>query len=270
MVRSTQIEALDHIARPVIAVGNDYPAGHWIAPHRHRRSQLLYGGSGTIVVATDLGTWLVPPERAVWIPGGIEHDVRMIGAVSTRSLYFEPGAAAGLPDRCEVLGVSAFLRALLEEAADVAADFAPDSREAALMALLQHEVRRLPVLKLSLPFPAHARLAARCRAFLAHPNQKDTIEHWCAAAGLSRRSFTRTFRQETGLSFGAWRQQACLFAALPRLIAGDFVTAIALDLGYDNPASFTTMFRRVLGEPPTRYVGRQGSLAGAQKWLRRS
>jgi AraC-like DNA-binding protein len=72
--------------------------------------------------------------------------------------------------------------------------------------------------------------------------------------GMSRRAFTRQFKRETGLSFVSWRQQACLFAALPRLVAGEPVTTVAIDLGYENPASFTTMFKRILGAPPRDYL----------------
>ncbi len=35
---------------------------------------------------------------------------------------------------------------------------------------------------------------------------------------------------------------------------GEAVTNIALDLGYDSPAAFTTMFRKTLGFPPSRYL----------------
>jgi methylphosphotriester-DNA--protein-cysteine methyltransferase len=62
------------------------------------------------------------------------------------------------------------------------------------------------------------------------------------------------FRRETGLSFATWRQQACLVAVLPRLVAGEPVTAVAIDLGYDNPAAFTSMFKRVLGSSPRNYL----------------
>ena len=77
---------------------------------------------------------------------------------------------------------------------------------------------------------------------------------WADALAMNRRTFTRLFRAETGMSFGEWRQQACLFAALPRLAAGESVTALALDLGYESPAAFTSMFKRVLGAPPSRYM----------------
>ena len=83
------------------------------------------------------------------------------------------------------------------------------------------------------------------------------IDHWADAAGLSRRSFTRIFRRETGLSLSTWRQQACLMAALPRLSAGEAVTAVALDLGYDSVPAFTTMFCRMMGTPPKTYLRNQ-------------
>ena len=66
-------------------------------------------------------------------------------------------------------------------------------------------------------------------------------------------SLTRAFRRETGLSLSTWRQQACLFTALPRLADGEAVTSVALDLGYESVAAFTTMFKRMLGAPPRGY-----------------
>lgn len=71
---------------------------------------------------------------------------------------------------------------------------------------------------------------------------------------MSRRSFTRAFHRETGLSLSTWRQQACLFAALPRLADGEPITTVALDLGYESVAAFTTMFKRMLGESPRNWL----------------
>ena len=256
MVRNAMVEAFDAIPQPIIALGNEFPSGHAIAPHRHRRGQLLHGATGTVMVATEHGAWVMPPGRGLWIPPGVVHQLTMLGAVSTRSLYLEPAYAAGLPDHCQVVGISPFLRSLMTEAVDLPVDHDPQSRAGALMALILHEMQRLPVLKLALPFPARGVLAARCRAFLAAPDPHARIDDWADALGMSRRAFTRRFRAETGLSFAAWRQQACLVAALPRLAAGAKVTQVAMDLGYDNPAAFTAMFRRVLGASPRAYLRR--------------
>ncbi len=256
----------DAVPRAVVAIGNEYPAGYAGRPHSHRRAQLLYGATGMMTVSTRHGAWVVPPERAVWLPSGEVHDVRTVGAgVSTRSAYIWPDAIEGLPQKCQVLGMTPLMRNLLLEAVDVPLQYDTAGRDGLVMALLLQEVRRLPVLPLSLPLPQERRLARRCRRLLEQPTPHDTIERWSEALEMSRRAFTRHFRAETGMSFGAWRQQACLFAALPRLAAGEAVTTVALDLGYDSPAAFTSMFRRALGTPPSRYFrssSRTGRLAG--------
>jgi AraC-like DNA-binding protein len=255
MVRNAAIFDYEDTPRPIVALGNDYPVNFTILPHRHRRSQLLYGSDGVLLVRTEQGRWVVPPERGVWLPGGITHEVQSIGAVKVRSVYVEPDAVPGLPAECQVVGVSALMRSLLIEAVDLPLEYDRDSRAGLIMALILEEIGRMPVLPLNLPLPGHAALAARCRHFLDGPTPHDTIDDWCGALAMSRRAFTRLFRQETGLSLSAWRQQACLFHALPRLAAGEPVTVVALDLGYDSAAAFTTMFKRLLGVPPSRYFG---------------
>ncbi|HEX4328113.1 MAG TPA: helix-turn-helix transcriptional regulator [Burkholderiales bacterium] len=254
MARNTRAARLEHTPRPIVAVGNDYPAGHEHAPHQHRRSQLLFAETGTMVVKTAQGSWVVPPHQGIWIPGGVVHGISMLGEVATRSVYLEPGAARGMAAQCRVLGVSPLLRQLLIEAVDLPAEYPRASRAGRLMALLIDEIRGAPALPLSLPFPAERKLAARCRRFVAQPSAQDTIESWCGELGLSRRSFIRRFKSETGLTFAAWQRRACLFAALPRLLQGEAVTTVALDLGYASPASFTTMFKASVGESPSAYL----------------
>jgi AraC-like DNA-binding protein len=253
MVRNSRVEFFDDIQRPLIALGNDFPSGHKVLPHSHRRHQLLYGASGTVVVGTVAGTWMIPPQHGMWIPSGVVHDVLMRGDVATHSLYLEPNALDGVPKTCQVVSISPFMRNLMMEAVDLPVEYDPESRAGALMTLIQHELRQLPERPLALPLPIHAGLMARCQTFLTQPTPHEHIDAWSADLGLSRRAFTRLFRSETGLSFVAWRQQACLLTALPRLIAGEPVTLVALDLGYDNPAAFTAMFKRSLGLSPRHY-----------------
>ena len=81
-----------------------------------------------------------------------------------------------------------------------------------------------------------------------------TIADCVRAASIIARNRARLFARETGRSVGAWRCQALLLVSLSRLAAGEPVTHVALDLGYDSPRALTAMFRRTLGVAPSRYV----------------
>jgi AraC-like DNA-binding protein len=258
-MKNLPIDAVEQVSRPIIVIGSHFPDGHHIRPHQHRRGQLISGTSGLIVLATPEGTWVMPPQRGMWIPPATEHHVRMVGVVRMQSLYLEPGAVPNLPTRCQVVCVSPFMRALMTEALNLPLEYELESRAGTIMELIQHEMQQLPVLPLSLQYPMHGPLAERCRQYLERPNVHETIDNWSKDLGMSRRAFTRFFRRETGQSFVTWRQQACLLCAMPRLAAGEPVTTVAMDLGYENPAAFTLMFKRAFGSPPLTYLGIRSS-----------
>ncbi|MDR6915999.1 AraC-like DNA-binding protein [Pseudomonas sp. 3296] len=251
-MRNVSINLLDDTPRSVVAVGTDYSHGHMLPRHTHRRAQLLYGATGVMQVSTHDGNWVVPPQRAVWIPAGVAHEVLMLG-VSTRSLYIEPGTV-DLGARCQVISVSPLMRHLLMEAVEIPLVYDEAGRDGALIDLLLHELARSAHLPLHIPLPVDARLLGLCRAFLRQPNAHQSPQQWADQLHISLRTFNRLFRQQTTLSFSQWRQRACVVLALARLASGTAVTRIALDFGYDSPAAFSTMFRRLLGQPPSVWM----------------
>ncbi|UVL39143.1 helix-turn-helix transcriptional regulator [Pseudomonas sp. B21-040] len=251
-MRNVSIDLLDDTPRPVVAIGTDYSHGHVLPRHTHRRAQLLYGATGVMQVSTHDGNWVVPPQRAVWIPPGMAHEVLMLG-VSTRSAYIEP-AAVDLGDRCQVISVSPLMRHLLMEAVEIPLTYDEAGRDGALIDLLLHELARSTHLPLHIPLPVDARLLGLCQAFLQHPNAHQSPQQWADQLHISLRTFNRLFRQQTDLSFSQWRQRACVVLALSRLASGTAVTRIAVDFGYDSPAAFSTMFRRVLGQLPSVWM----------------
>ncbi|MCU1724948.1 MULTISPECIES: AraC family transcriptional regulator [unclassified Pseudomonas] len=239
----------------VVVTRQDYADGELFPMHSHRRGQFAYAACGVITVETEAGNWAVPPLRAIWVPAGLSHAMQMRGPVTMLNTYIRPHAAqsVGLPEHCQVFGVSTLVQQLLEKAVDVPAHHSSKGRDAHLMGLLLYEIANMPALSLNAPIPGEPRLALACNGFLAAPSLEIGIDDMAERAGMSRRTFTRQFRTYTGISYIEWRQQACLLAAVVRLGNGEPVTRVAMDLGYSSPSAFATVFKSALGETPSRY-----------------
>ena len=230
--------------------------GDVIPWHTHDHAQLIYSGSGLMRVDSTVGAWVVPPARAVWVPSGIAHQVIAVGAVDMRAVYLEPEAAAGLPEACRVLGVSPLLRELVAAAMALPDDYSVDGPEARLVAVLIDQLRAEPAEQLHLPMPRDRCLRVVSDALVADPADPRALQAFAAVAGASARTLARRFVAETGLTFGAWRQQLRLHEALARLAQGEPVTTVSFAVGYDSPSAFIAMFRKMLGTTPGRYLGR--------------
>src|SRR6476619_8241545 len=70
-------------------IANSYKKGLRIDTHMHREAQLVYGAKGTMQVTTPKGRWLVPPDRAVWVPARLAHSIDMLADIEMRTLYFD-------------------------------------------------------------------------------------------------------------------------------------------------------------------------------------
>ncbi|MBN3723010.1 AraC family transcriptional regulator [Burkholderia sp. Ac-20379] len=255
-MRHTLLDPFEDIPRAVVVTANDYAAGSTFPVHAHRRGQFAFASRGAISVATPEGRWLVPPQRACWVPAGVAHEMTMSGPVTMLNAFVSADAAraARMPAQCCVQGVSALLRQLIEEAVDLPALYALDARPGKLMDLLVAEMAAMPSLSLHAPLPADARLSRACLKWFAAPSIALGLDAAAAEAGMSRRTFTRLFREQTGVSFAQWRQQICLLAAIERLSRGQPVTRVALDLGYASASAFSSAFRGVLGATPSQYL----------------
>jgi AraC-like DNA-binding protein/mannose-6-phosphate isomerase-like protein (cupin superfamily) len=251
--RSTDPADYQRVPRAVAAMPKDFKAGFEITPHRHERAQLIYATAGTMRVSTSEGLWVVPPQRALWVPAGVRHSIVMSGDVTMRTLYLRADAARGMPAICRVFPVSALLRELIVRATELPLRYDEKGSAGHLVALLLAELHGGGTLPLQLAMPRDRRLRHICEALLAAPGDPRTLEQWASSANASSRTLARLFVVETNLTFGAWRQQARVLDAMGRLGSGEAVTRIALDLGYDSVSAFSAMFRRAAGVSPRHY-----------------
>lgn len=245
--------SLDDAPRPVTWRARDFDQPHIVALHRHRRAQLLYAIDGVMEVHTPAGIWVVPPQRAVWIPPEEPHEVRSRAALRMRNLYFDPDRLDNLPSHCGVVTVSPLLRELVLAAFATPPLYDEAGADGRLFSVLLDQIRALPTAPLHLPIPDDQRLRKITDALGDTPADRRTLGDWANDIGTSERTLARRFKRATGMTFGQWRQQARLLAALSRLAEGQAVGTVALDLGYDSQSAFITMFRRTLGTTPKRY-----------------
>ena len=193
---------------------------------------------------------MVPPDHALWVPAGTVHSVAASGHVSMRSIYVTPGAVADLPSRGRVVELTGLMRSLMLEAVNLPQCYEPTSRAGLVMALILEEIPRLPVRPLGLPFPAEPRMAALCHRFLDAPTTRTGIDDWAAALAMSRRTFTRAFRRETGLTPHAYLIDARVRMARRRLTQGEAPASVAAACGFADQAHFTRAFKARMGVTP--------------------
>ncbi|QUX97155.1 AraC family transcriptional regulator [Marinomonas sp. CT5] len=244
---------VDDVPRNVVALSATAVTKDWeLARHQHRKAQLIYSVRGIIRCEVEDGVWIVPPQCAVWVPGDLVHSAR--GSGECYCLFVEPEAVENLPETCCTLSVSPLFRELLLRATEIPALYALGGREERLMATLLDELVMAPVEDFYFPMPRDPRLRQLAEMLLADPAEKITKGDWASRIGMSERSMSRYMSCEVGMSFGRWRRQLHVIIALQRLSKGESVQEVALGLGYENASGFVTMFRKVVGKPPARYL----------------
>lgn len=250
---SAAVRRLQRLPAPVVAYARDFEDGDLLPAHRHPRAQLLHTLSGVLEVDTQDDTWVVPAHRALWVPPGVRHGIRMIGRVRMRTIYVKPAAARVMAARSQAVAVTPLLRELILRAIELQAKGGETRLRELVTALILEELRLLPVEPLTLPMPTEPRLRQLAETLAQDPTDRRSAGELARAAGSSARTLTRRFSAETGMTLGSWRRQARLLAGLRLLAEGRKITAVALDLGYDNPSAFGEAFRRAFGTTPGRY-----------------
>ena len=238
---------------PMTALAKEYPRGCHVPKHRHRRGQLLYAASGVMQVTTREGIWIVPPQRSLWIPIGMPHEIQMEGRVAVRMLYLDRATSAAFGTHCRVLAVSPLLRELV-----LAAVQAYGERDAATMQLatplLLHALQHADEAPLRIPVPTDPRLRKACQRLLDDAARPDTLEQLATRVGASSRTLARLFESELRMSFVRWRQHVRLARAISQMSLGRPIKTVAREAGYASSSAFCSMFHRIIGASPTEYL----------------
>ncbi|NUS91454.1 MAG: helix-turn-helix transcriptional regulator [Nocardia sp.] len=232
---------------PTPTRARDLPGGSHIDAHRHLDHQLIYCSGGAAEVRTDSGTWIAPPDRAIWIPAGHWHEHHFFGPTRFHCIAFpleEPDDRA----TPAVLATSALVRELIITCSTL--DDLPVAELDRLRQVLLDQLDRMPREHLPLPVARDERLRAAC-ALVEH----DLETTWTLAAlgrrvGVGERTLTRLFRTEFAMTYPQWRTHLRLHRAVRMLAEGYSVTTVAARCGWASPSAFIDVYRHALGCTP--------------------
>jgi AraC-like DNA-binding protein/mannose-6-phosphate isomerase-like protein (cupin superfamily) len=236
--------------RPVRLRARDLDASELLAAHQHEWGQVTYAMEGILRVTAGNSAWIVPPQRAIWIPANVTHEVVTLQKVRLRALYVHADTAPFPGSECVVLDVSPLLRELVLALAHAEVG---EARENILTALILDELKRSATLPIRVALPKDKRLKSLCEMLIAEPASALALDEWAEQVGASGRTLARLFERELGMSFGQWRQQVRLAHAAALVARGLPMSRVAAELGYASQSAFSAMFKKTFGQSPRAF-----------------
>jgi AraC-like DNA-binding protein len=246
---------LESIPRAVIANATDYPDGYSTGWHDHSFAQLVYASRGLMEVEAGGKHWIIPPQRALWVPAGMPHRVLMDGMAEMRTLYIRTELFQGLPSDCCVLSISLLMREMILEAVRRPRLYSPGSSDERFIHVMVELIGSLPQESFYLPSPTHPRLKLVTSSLMNNPEDGRTLEDWASFINVSARTLSRLFQGELGMTFVQFRQQARLFKSLKYLTQGQKVSSVAMEVGFSSQSAFIRLFKQTFGRTPSEYSG---------------
>lgn len=221
----------------------------------HEAGLFGYIESGMIQLRTVRECLIFSAGMTVYVPPGIQYIKKSIkGAAKNWFIHLPKEYTKNLPDEITTFGTSELLLAVFQRIRIHEKTTSENSPYMRLMAVLIDEISHLKKTNhLHIPIPRATSLIKVAAEILKNPSDMQSIDHWSSVAAMSRRSFTKHFKKETGLSFSLWRQRVKLVAALKMLEQKRTNTEIAITLGYKNASTFNVLFSRQFGTSPGRY-----------------
>jgi AraC-like DNA-binding protein len=246
-IRMRPKHAIDYqdVARPLAVMRREYKTSMNFGWHSHRRGQLLYGNSGYMTAMTEEGAFMLPSGYAVLLAPDLPHAVETFGETEMHSVYIEEGILRGCWEQTRILKVSPLLDASIQALVKEPLLYDENGRGQHLSALILDEIRDADLQPLTVPLPAERQLRKLCRNLLGNPGLDLTIDNWADEVGMSRRTMTRKFRQETGMSFIEWRQRLRVSHVMRRRAEGTPLAVASVEAGYQSVSTLRKVMKNL-------------------------
>ncbi|WNW09954.1 helix-turn-helix transcriptional regulator [Pseudomonas sp. DTU_2021_1001937_2_SI_NGA_ILE_001] len=249
-VHERPIPPLDALPRPLYARSESLARAERTRMHHHPWVQLSYAIRGVLHVHTPGESFVAPPQRAVWIPAQMEHEVFSFANTEMRSLYLDATLFGAPHDHCRVIEITPLTHELIKQFCTLETEYDEQGEAGRLSLVLVDQLRRAREVSMSLPLPQDPRALQLCRQLQDTPDDARTLAEWGCQLGASEKTLRRILLRETGLSFRIWRQRLRLLGSIEELGRGVRVTQVALNFGYQSTSAYIAAFREHFGVTP--------------------
>jgi AraC-like DNA-binding protein len=235
--------------------------------HAHERHQLMYAFSGTLRLEAENGIYLLPPQRAAWIPAGVRHRTTLHNVLSG-SIFFAPSLVRHGQASVRIISAAPIVREMVQYAlrwppgrnpGDLLADSFFKTLGLLCVEWIKEEVPfRLPVAK--------SRQITAAMEYTLKKLESATLEGAAGVAALSPRQFRRRFLAESGIVWRQFHHQAQMLRAMELLVSPQAtVTNVAYEIGFNSLSAFAKSFTRFTGQSPN--VFRRSIISRSSKQL---
>ena len=229
--------------------------------HSHSHGQIAYSPQDSLLVLTEVSSFIALPATAVWIPPRSPHRVVSRSRRRMLNLYLAPALCASLPREPRSLPASDLLIELLRALARSSDARQGDYHRALALAASREAVRLMETSPkddgVILPHSRREYLQEIARELGTNPTDSRGLTEWARRFGKSPKTLSRDIKRDLGMTFREWRLSYKMLEARERLRAGESVKSVSYRLGYANPNTLVAIFRRLFGVTPGRL--RRGS-----------
>ncbi len=227
--------------------------------HGHAWGQLVYAEQGCIHLNGQGKQILIPSGYGVWIPVHTHHEIWSDSPqLHMRSLCFPVARnEEPLTDLISVFPITVLLREMIRHTEKWSQEQQDDSQVTtflrAIQDLLPAEIEKaVPVY---LPSTTHARLESVLEYIQGHLSEQINFGELAREFGFSVRTLSRLFTQQLGISFSSYCKIARVIRALELIEMGsENVSQLAMDVGYESLATFSTNFLEICGQRPFQFI----------------
>ena len=212
--------------------------------HQHPWHQITFPFEGILQTKVADSQFVIPHSGMLFIPANTPHESFVVTNTKFIGIYLNPQFHNHFPLKAKAISVTPFLRELvLHINHSVSNSIVSEDELSKLVVVLIDQISSGESYEMKLLLPSDRRLMIIFKALMAEPQQDTKLSDWAKQVGTSKRTLSRLFTKELGMTFPLWRQHLRLVSSLNLLETNLSVQEIAFKVGYNADSSFIFAFK---------------------------